>query len=265
MMGRNTAWMVAAGLLTVLFSAAAVAAELPGRLTVEQADSIAASTDDPWVASDALSRAWEHQRAMDVLTASGRNDAGTLWRLARAHVDLGENMEEESDQEAAYEQALELARQAIALDSTCADAHLQAAIACGRLSLIRGVFGGASGLVKQGYRHALVSASLADMPVALYVVGRTHKKLMEKSRLIRMAAGFGFADDDSVRIYFDRSLASADNQVQLRVEYADWLIKERDEDDLARRLLEEALSMPLRDEHDTEAQVWARELLEELE
>jgi hypothetical protein len=252
-------------LLAGLLLAGAAAAELQPRLAPEQAEQIAARTDDPLVAADAYSRAWMHQEALDVLEASEREDAAVLWRLARSRIDLAENLEGDAA-EPHYEKALARAEQAVQLEPDNADAQLIYAIASGRIALLRNIFK-APGLVKQAYRHAHLAVDRdRDKAIALYVLGRTHKSLMAKSGFARTVAGLTFADADSIGWYFEKALDAANGEmVQCRVEYADYLMGEGENPSKARVMLEAALALPLRDEQDLPAQERAREMLKKLE
>lgn len=234
-----------------------------GRLDPTVADSLAAEAG-PLQAADYYNEAWENDKALDVLKASGASDAATLWRIARSEIDKGENLEDDAA-EPLYTSALDQARKAVELDPKSADSHLMVAIAAGRMALLRGPFK-AAGLVKEAFQEAHLAAALSDsIPVALYVIGRTHKKLMEKPGIVRKLAGLDFAAEDSIPIYFDKALAvSHGNMIQCNVEYADYLLEYKDDKVGAKQRLEAALALPVRDEQDPKAQERAKKMLDEL-
>jgi len=60
-----------------------------------------------------------------------------LWKLARAYVDVGE-VSEEKVRESYYLQAEKYSRKAVAVCPTAADAHLELAVAVGRVALMSG-------------------------------------------------------------------------------------------------------------------------------
>ncbi len=260
-MPGHTARPLLAALFILAVAGASPAAER--RLDPAVAESLATQTDDPLVAADLYNDAWLNRKAIEVLEASGAEDAETLWRLARSHINLGETL---PDDEALplYLQARKEAERAVQLDPNSPDAHLSLAIALGREALFRGVFK-SLGLVKGVRREAHLAAALGDsIPAAWYVLGRTHKKLVEKPAIIRKPLGIGWAKRDSVRIYFDKALeVSHGNMIQCRVEYAEFLL-DRKEEDRAREMLEAALALPLRDEQDVPARERAEKMLEEL-
>jgi len=237
---------------------------LQGRLDPDKAREIAASTDDPIVAADALDDAWLNEEALAVLEASGRTDADVLWRMSRSRVNIGENFEDENDAEELYVTAMAEAEKAVELDPKNADAQLQVAVCAGRVALVKGIFK-ASGLAKKTYYHAHLAKTLSDsIPVAYYILGSAHMKIMEKPGLIRSAAGLGFADDDSIAPYFEKALEiSHGNMIQCHLEYARHMIEEKDKAK-AKELLTSALELPLRDEQDTKYRKEVEELLSTL-
>jgi len=234
------------------------------RLDPVVADSLVQATDDPLEKADHYTDAWMDQQAIEVLEASGVRDAETLWRLARAHINLGENMTGKAALPL-FEQALDEAQTAVDLDPENADAQQTLAIACGRVALFKGVFK-SLGLVKRVHEAALKAVALNDsMQIALYVLGRTHKKLIEKPGILRGPLGIGWAKADSVAYYFEKALeVSEGNMIQCRVEYAEFLLDTAKDKTKARTMLEAALALPLRDEQDTKAKQRAEELMKEL-
>ena len=234
------------------------------RLDPVVADSLVQATDDPLEKADHYTDAWMDQQAIEVLEASGVRDAETLWRLARAHINLGENMTGKAALPL-FEQALDEAQTAVDLDPENADAQQTLAIACGRVALFKGVFK-SLGLVKRVHEAALKAVALNDsMQIALYVLGRTHKKLIEKPGILRGPLGIGWAKADSVAYYFEKALEVSEwNMIQCRVEYAEFLLDTAKDKTKARTMLEAALALPLRDEQDTKAKQRAEELMKEL-
>lgn len=253
--------------LVLLLGMSVLAATPDGRSRIDPtiADSMVAAGGLNFLqASDIYSLAWEHDKSLQQLLISSEMSADLLWRQARANIDKGETLGEE-ESEPYFSQAVKLAEQAIEMDPKNADAHLMLAIASGRMALLRGPFK-AAGLVKQAFHEAHLAATLGDsIPVAFYVIGRTHKKLMEKSGLARTVAGLTFASEDSIPIYFERTLEIAHgNMIQCHVEYADYLLNTKKDKAGAKEHCEAALALPLRDEQDVKAQKWAREMMKKM-
>ncbi|MDP8206103.1 MAG: hypothetical protein P9L92_05510 [Candidatus Electryonea clarkiae] len=234
------------------------------RLDPQVADSLVALTDDPLVKADYYSDAWLFEKELAVLQSSGSKDAETLWRLARTHIDLGERLEGK-EALAKFEVALDQAQEAVDLNPKIAKAQQTLATACGRVALHKGVFQ-SLGLVKRVHKAALLAVATGDsIPVAMYILGRTHKKLLEKPKFARNLLGLGWVREDSVSYYFDKALkVSGGNMIQCRTEYADFLIQEKNDDSKAKALLEEALKLPIRDENDPKEIEWARKMLSDI-
>lgn len=253
-------------MLTALFGMTAVVWAMDAKpLAEETVETLRTSGKPTPKIVDELVAGWRDDAALTQLLISSVMDDEILWRMARSNVNLGENLDEK-EAKPYYEQALKQAEQAVERGQDNADAHLMLAISSGRMALLRGPFK-AAGLVKRAHKHALKAAALNDsIPVALYVLGRTHKNLMAKSGLARRIAGLTFADNDSVAWYFEKALAiSQGNMIQCRVEYADFLLNTRKDFDGARKMLREALLLKPRDEQDVPAQKRARKMMEEIE
>ncbi len=254
--------------LLVILLAAVLTVEASPRLSDVQAEQIIDSlgATNPIAAADLLSTGWRNADAVRVLeTHADTTDADVLWRLARSRIDIGEAMEDQDAAQPQYELAIDEANRILETDANNPEAHIRIATASGRVALLKGPFSTA-GLVKDTYRHAHLAAVEADsMPVAYYILGRTHRTLMAKSGLARRLAGLTFASDDSIAYYFKKALHVANGKmIQARVEYADYLIEQGILADEARAQLDAALELPLRDEHDEAAQEKARKLLAKL-
>jgi len=236
----------------------------PQRLDPDLADSLAQAIEDPLVQAKYYTEAWLNEKAIAVLEGSDDMNAETLWRLARARIDKGENIKGK-DALIHFERAMAETQQAADLEPSNALAQQTLAIACGRVALFKGVFK-SIGLVKRVHKAGLAAVANSDsIPVALYVLGRTHKKLIEKSGLVRKILGLGWAKADSVEYYFDRALeVSGGNMIQCLVEYADFLLSKKKNNDKARQMLEAAMKLPLRDEQDGKSIKWGKKMLEEI-
>lgn len=237
-------------------SSPAEAFAVEGRLDPAIADSLAGLTADPHARAEYYSRAWLYNKVIFTLEKAGLNDAETLWRLARARIDIGENLAGDAALRF-FEQAMDEAQRAVELDPGDALAWQTLATACGRVALFKGVFK-SLGLVKRVHESALKSVALGDsVPVALYILGRTHKKLLEKPAIARKLLGLGWVDKDSVVYYFDKALdVSGGNMVQCHTEYGEFLLKTKKDKAGAKKMLLEGLDLPLRDEQDEKS--WER-------
>lgn len=248
----------------IALAAAGYAEDFTRRLEPAAAESLAAAVRDPLLKSDYYSRAWMNEKSLQVVEASGVRSSNVLWRMARAKIDLGEKKTGKAAL-ALYEAALADAQSAVDIDPSNALAQQALAVACGRVALFKGVFK-SLGLVKRVHEAGLRAAAKGDsLPIALYVLGRTHAKLIEKPAVARKMLGLGWVSEDSVSYYYNRALrVSRGNMIQCRVEFAEFLINVRKDVNAARKMLQETLALPIRDEQDPPARARAEELLRNL-
>ncbi|MDP8238842.1 MAG: hypothetical protein P9X24_07115 [Candidatus Hatepunaea meridiana] len=234
------------------------------RLDPALADSLAQAVDDPLVRADYYIDAWLDEKAIAELEKAEQKNAEILWRLAKARINIGENLEGD-EALVLFEQAMNEAQSAVDLEPDNSLAQQTLAVACGRVALFKGVFK-SLGLVKRVHKAVLRAVACGDsVPISLYVLGRTHKKLIEKPGFIRAALGLGWAKEDSVAYYFERALKVSDgNMIQCRVEYADYLINRKGDKEAAKQMLKAALDLPLRDEQDSKGKQRASEMLKKL-
>jgi len=226
-----------------------------------RADSLAKGSKDTLAIADALSANWKHEKAISILAASGRDDAPTLWRLARSRIDMGENLSGKPALEL-FERAQKEAEKAVLLDPNDADAQQTLAIVLGRVALFKGVFSSV-GLVKRIYPAALRAIALNDsMPRSYYIIGRLHQELTVKPAFALKLLGLGWASEDSISWYYDKALKINPDLIQTRVGYAEYLIKSKKDPAKAKKLLDEAISLPAKDEQDLKAKEEAKGLKE---
>jgi tetratricopeptide (TPR) repeat protein len=232
---------------------------LAARPSTAFADSLAKSGVDPLVVADGYSACWQHDKALAGLQASGRNDAETLWRQARSRIDLGENLAGEEALRQ-FERAEKLARRAVELAPENADAQQTLAIVLGRVALFKGIFSSV-GLVKEIYPAALKAIALNDsMPRSMYIVGRLHQELTVKPGFALKLLGLGWASKDSIGYYYEKALKLNPGLIQTRVAYAEYLLEQPAGREIAKKLLEEAISLPVIDEQDVKAKEEAKVL-----
>lgn len=251
-------------LLVALFLVCCGAEAAITKLDPAVADSIADATSDPLVKADVYSDSWQFKKIVSMLEKEDQNNPEVLWRLARARIDLGEEIDNK-DALVYYEKALEEAEKAVELDPENALAHQTVSVAAGRVALYKGVFK-SIGLVKKVRNHATMAIAKNDsVPIALYVLGRTHKKLLDKSGLVRKPLGLGWAKKDSAKFYFDKAIeVSGDNMIQCHIEYAELLIEKFKDYAGAKQQLEAAQALPLRDANDEKALKRIDELMKKI-
>lgn len=195
-----------------------------------------------------------------------------LWRISRAHVDIGEHMpattdEQQEAQIERYNLAYEYADRAVQLAPDQSLPYLRRAIASGRVALFKGVFSVAD--VVNSVRDdcekaiALDNGGPDNQAVAQYVLARTHAKISEKWAPARAVLGLGWADLDSALVHYKKAIELKPNFVMFYVDYAKALMRDDDYEE-AKINLENAIKSPIEDEDDPKKIEEARELLKEV-
>ena len=195
-----------------------------------------------------------------------------LWRISRAHVDIGEHMPTSTDeqQEAQIEKynlAFEYADRAVQLAPDQSLPYLRRAIANGRVALFKGVFSVADVVnsVRDDCQKALElnTGGEDNQAITHYVLARTHAKISEKWAPARAVLGLGWADLDSALVHYDKAIKMKPNFVMFYLDYAKALISDDNYED-AKTMLESAIKSPIEDEDDAKKIEEAKALLEEV-
>jgi tetratricopeptide (TPR) repeat protein len=215
---------------------------------------------------------FDHAKAIELYTKGLAADPGNvelLWRISRAHVEIGEHLPAETDEEKEqqlkeYEKAEAFATKAIAANSKNSMAYTRRAIANGRIALFKGVWESVD-LVKSV--KADLDTALALDPknhVALYVMGRTHLKVAEKPGIIRWPLGLSWADVEEGIVFFEKAIALKPQFIMYRLDCARAYIEE-DEFEKAREQLTTIETLPNEDQDDDQFRSEAKALLKEIE
>lgn len=197
-------------------------------------------------------------------------DYDILWRISRAHVDIGEHLPEQTEaqkdaQLKVYEKALDYANKAVKANPAGTMGYLRRAIANGRIALFKGVFS-VIGLVKSVRKDLekaieLNNAGSHQLAVAHYVLGRTHAKLCEKPYLLRLPLGLGWGDREVAASEFEKAIAIDPDFIMFRLEAANNYV-EMEEYQKAKQHLYKIPSLQKGDEDDERFRKEAAALLE---
>lgn len=214
---------------------------------------------------------FDNQKALqsyEAALALEPNNYEALWRISRAHVDIGEHFATATDQEKAkqlltYEKSLEFANKAIAANANGAMGYTRRAIANGRIALFKGVWESLD-LVKQTKADCEKAIALDPKePAAYYVLGRTNMKVSEKPKIVRWPLGLGWANlDDAVKNY-EKAIALRPDFIMYRLDCARAYI-EQDEYSKARAHLTAISTLPTKDEDDGQFRKEAQELQDKI-
>ena len=222
-------------------------------------------------ADDFSTISFDNQKALDKLRQAEKADSGNydvLWRISRSYVDIGEHLPSKTDEEKEkqleyYQKAADYADKAVKAKPDSSMGYVRRAIANGRVALFKGVWS-AIDFVKQVKADCEKAVALdKDNATAYYVLGRTHAKLCEKSKLIRWPLGLGWANMEEAIKNYDKSVALRPSFILYRLDAAR-AYREEDNNAKAKELLISIAALPKQDEDDDQYRKEARELLDEL-
>lgn len=218
---------------------------------------------------------FNNEKALDALKKAEKIDPtnyDVLWLLSRTYVDIADRMPaNNNDQEEAqlktFQSALEYADKAVKKDGSKSAGLLRRAIANGKIALFKGVFSvaGVVNSVKADVEKAIQLNNGGNFVqgVAHYVLGRTHARTSEKWKPARSVLGLGWADNEIALKEFKKAIEIYPGYMMFYVDYANSLIRE-DEYDLARQMLNKAISCQFLHQDDEKRLAEAKKLLAEI-
>ena len=218
---------------------------------------------------------FDNKKALATLEAALKvepNNAEILWRISRAYVDIGEhlpsNNENQKEQQLKYYQnSLSFANRAIANSSNNkilkSNSLTRRAISNGRVALFKGIWESLD-LVKNVKDDCLEAIKLDNQnEAAFYVLARTHAKVCEKSKFIRIPLGLGWANLDESIKYFKKAIELRPNFMMYRLDYARTLIETENFYEAKIQLLK-IPTLPFEDEDDEKHKKESAELLKKI-
>ncbi len=224
------------------------------------------------LANDFAQRQFDNQRALalysEALALESTNDE-ILWRISRTCVDIANHMPSESDEEKEdqlkmYEKALEFANKSVEANPANSMSYTRRAVATGRISLFRGMWT-VIGLLKDMREDLEMAISLDSANhAALYALGKTHMKVIERPLILRWPLGLGWGSREEAIRNFERAIALRGDLVAYRLACARAYADEG-ELEKAREHLSAIASLPNLGEDDEMYRTDAKELLEKVE
>lgn len=205
---------------------------------------------------------------IDQSLAAAPRDYDVLWRASRVRLLQGDALPEKSKaQDQAYREALALAERAIKANATAPDGYLRRAAANGKVALFAGVLDAADYVI-QAKDDAEKVLAMRGVPAATaasahYILGRTHLKLAETPRPLRMPLGLGFGNAGEALNQLARAIALRPGFVMFQLDYARALLA-NDRGTEARGVLQQIATLPLQEPGDDVRQREAAELLRTL-
>lgn len=241
-------------------------------LTLAVAAPLAAQQPSPELARvDSLVLALDVSAAVTAIEAEARRtprDFQMLWRLSRIRLLQGDAaLPQSRQQDRFYRQAMDIAEQAIKVNPSSPDGYLRRAAAAGKVALFAGALD-ASDFVLQAKEDVEKVIGMPNVPpitlaTAHYILGRTHLKLTETPRPIRMPIGLGFGNLNDALTNLRRARQLRPGFIMIELELARALIA-NDQSAEARPLLTAIAAMPLTEPGDDTRKSEAAELLKTL-
>lgn len=194
---------------------------------------------------DSLYDLYDYEQSARYYRQAGDLDSSrfeSFWKLGRSLNLRGETAGRDS-QQAIYEEARDSEMHALELNESHADAHFQLARALGKIALFKGIFKSAS-LAKQvrsECRRALEIDSLHDG--AWHILGRWHREVGKKSRILRIPMGLGAANKEDALDFMKRAVSIKPDYINHRLEMGITFRRFGDKD-AARSEFEKCLELP---------------------
>jgi tetratricopeptide (TPR) repeat protein len=168
--------------------------------------------------------------AVDQALTAAPRQFDVLWRASRVRALQGDVAPAKSKaQERAYKDALELAERAIKANGAAPDGYLRRAAAAGKVALFAGTLDAADYVVmaKEDAERviAMRGAPAVLQASAEYILGRTHLKLTETPRPLRMPLGLGFGNLADALVHLRRATELRPGFVMFQLDYARALVE----------------------------------------
>ena len=184
---------------------------------------------------------------IDQALATSPKDYEVLWRASRVRLLQGDAQPEKSKaQDKLYRDALSLAERAIKANGAAPDGYLRRAAANGKVALFSGVLDAADYVLQAKEDADRVIAMRGVPPTTLasahYILGRTHLKLSETPRPLRMPLGLGFGNATEAAVQLKRASELRPGFVMFQLDYARALLA-NDRLSEARALLQQLPSL----------------------
>jgi tetratricopeptide (TPR) repeat protein len=206
------------------------------------------------------------RQSIEAAYRTAPKDYDVLWRLSRVHVLAGDASAVKSEQDKLYKSAQAYADQAIKGNPNGAEGYVRRAAAAGKVALFKGVLDAADLVesVKADAEKAIALNNNGPMTTAAahYILGRTHLKLTETPRPLRMPLGLGWGSLTDATAQLKKATELRPGFIMYQLEYARALIK-GGQGAQARPLLTAIATLPALEPGDEERRKEAVELLRE--
>ena len=220
---------------------------------------------------DELYDQFKNEEALQQYQLAYEADSGNcevLWKLARTHVDVGEVADEEG-QKTHYYTAEEFARKAVAVCDSSSDAHLQLAIAVGRVALMEG--GKKKVRLSREVKSEVIRALELNPndDIAHHVLARWHREVANLSGILKAFAkilygGLPPASNEEAIEHFKKAIEIAPDHINHHLELG-ITYEEIKEWESAKTEYDKVLELPVSDSDDPDHKTEAEERLKKVE
>jgi len=184
--------------------------------------SISAGEIDSLISSgDSLFESYKYEESIELYKKAAALDsscAEAYWRIARS-LNVFASLQPKEKQLELYEKASEAAILTIAIDSLLTEGHFEYARAIGKIALFKGIFK-SIGLAKRVKKEADISIKLnPEHDGAYHILGRWHREIAKKSKIIRVPLGLGEADKEKGLPLLAKAIELKPDLIHHRLEY----------------------------------------------
>ncbi len=166
---------------------------------------------------------------VDQALAASPRDFEALWRTSRVRLLQGDAAPEKSKaQDKLYRDALAIAERAIKANGDAPEGYVRRAAANGKVALFAGVLDAADYVLqaKEDTEKVIAMRNVPPLTLATtyYILGRTHLRLSDTPRPLRMPLGLGFGNAVDALKHLTRATELRPGFVMFHLEYARALI-----------------------------------------
>jgi tetratricopeptide (TPR) repeat protein len=209
------------------------------------------------------------KKTLEQAKGASPNSYDVLWRMSRAMLLTGDGLpDKSSQQEKTYYDAKYFADEAIKANPNGSQGYVRRAGANGKIALFKGVLGAKESVnaVREDAQKALSLNSDGPLAAAAahYILGRTHLKLTETPKPMRMPIGLGWGNMDEALSNLKKAVELRSDFIQYRFEYARALVKKEQYAD-ARNELQKIATLRYQDFNDDVRKKDAAQLLQEIQ
>jgi hypothetical protein len=205
--------------------------------------------------------------AIDKALEAEPKNLDMLARQSRILTLQGNQAKKDEEKVRLYEKAQKVATQAIKADSKSAQGYLRRAIAKGKLILYKGILESRTLVLelRADTQKVLKLKNTSDYEKGLanYLLGKTHIKLAEKPKALRLPLGLAWASEEEGQMHLKKAYELKPTSIPFVLDYA-LVLRDKGEKAEAIKLLESIEPLEIYDPADVEHKATAKKTLAKL-